>query len=374
MSLPGGSFDVAVVGAGIVGLAHALACAKRGLSVVVIDRDSRANGASIRNFGFVTVSGQEEGAMWRRARRSREVWVELAEAAGIQVHQRGMLTAARRPEAASLLEAFAAGPMAEGCELLGGAEAARRFPQLAPGIQAAFLSPHEVRVEPRDALPRIVAYLAARRGVRFVWRAAVTAVEPGEVRTSLGPIHARQTIVAPGDDATSLFPEVLAPYGLTRCKLQMMRIRPRNGALPHVVMGDLSLIRYAGFANLPEAAALRSRLEGEACPQLAAGIHLIVAGSRDGTCIVGDSHVYDATPDPYADEAIDRLILAEYDALLGSQPEVVERWTGTYASSSVAPVIVASPAPEVRVVTVATGAGMSCSFALAEEVVEEMGF
>jgi hypothetical protein len=52
---------------------------------------------------------------------------------------------------------------------------------------------------------------------------------------------------------------------------------------------------------------------------------------------------------------------------------VIGRWTGTYGSSSVASVIVAAPAPEIRVVTVATGAGMSCSFALAEEVVDEMG-
>ena len=38
-------YDLAVVGAGIVGLAHALAGARRGLRVVVIDRDARANGA-----------------------------------------------------------------------------------------------------------------------------------------------------------------------------------------------------------------------------------------------------------------------------------------------------------------------------------------
>ena len=72
------SFDLAIVGAGIVGLAHALAAARRGLKVVVIDRDAQANGASIRNFGFITVTGQQAGETWRRAKRSRDVWAQIA--------------------------------------------------------------------------------------------------------------------------------------------------------------------------------------------------------------------------------------------------------------------------------------------------------
>jgi D-hydroxyproline dehydrogenase subunit beta len=93
------SYDLAIVGAGICGLAHALAAARRGKRVVVIDRDTQANGASIRNFGFITVTGQQAGDCWRRAKRSAEVWLEIAEAAKIPIVQRGLLTIARRPEA-----------------------------------------------------------------------------------------------------------------------------------------------------------------------------------------------------------------------------------------------------------------------------------
>src|SRR5215813_5980927 len=100
------SYDVAVVGAGICGLAHALAAARRGKAVVVIDRDARANGASVRNFGFVTVTGQRRGECWRRAMRSRDVWLEVAQAAHIPILQRGLLIVARRPEARAVLEQF----------------------------------------------------------------------------------------------------------------------------------------------------------------------------------------------------------------------------------------------------------------------------
>ena len=41
--------------------------------MLLIDRDARANGASIRNFGFVTVTGQERGRVWDLARRSAAV-------------------------------------------------------------------------------------------------------------------------------------------------------------------------------------------------------------------------------------------------------------------------------------------------------------
>ncbi|MEM8856515.1 MAG: FAD-dependent oxidoreductase, partial [Pseudomonadota bacterium] len=106
-----GHYDLAVVGAGIVGLAHALAAAKRGKRVVVLERDGQANGASIRNFGFVTVTGQEAGDCWDKAVRSREIWAEVAEAAKIPILHHGLLVTARRAEAEAVIEAFLRTPM-----------------------------------------------------------------------------------------------------------------------------------------------------------------------------------------------------------------------------------------------------------------------
>jgi D-hydroxyproline dehydrogenase subunit beta len=358
-------FDVAVVGAGILGLAHALAAARRGLAVVVLDRDAQANGASVRNFGFVTITGQEGGATFARARRSRDVWLEVAGEAGIAIEHRGVAVAAQRPEAVDLLEAFAATPLAEGCELVSRSCVAERFPALGGGIAAVLWSPHEVRVEPRLALPRLAAHLERAHGVTILRATSVHALEPPRLDTSRGPVLAETAILCPGDDF-SLCPASFAVPGLTRCKLQMLRVGPCP-PLAHAVLSDLSLVRYGGFADLPAAAPLKARLAAEQPRHLAEGVHLVVAGSADGTRVVGDSHRYAATPDPFAEEAVDALILDEYAAVFGERPPVVERWIGTYASLPDRPVLVDAPAPNLRVVTVTSGTGMSTAFALAEE-------
>ncbi len=368
------SFDLAVVGAGIVGLACALAATRRGRRVVVIDRDAQANGASIRNFGFVTVTGQARGEMWRRARRTRDVWAEVAEEADIAVLHSGLLMAARRPESVAVLEAFLATEMGEGCRLLDRAEVARVQPELATAdCLGALWSPHERRVESREAIPRLAAWLAARHGVTFAWGTAVTAVETGRVFTTTRVIEAETIAVCPGDDLFTLFPDRLAAHGVTRCKLQMLRLADPGLRLTAGVMSDLGLVRYSGYADLPEAEAVRARLGREQAAQLANGVHLIVVQSADGSLVVGDSHHYAATPDPFSHDAVDALILEEFAAVFGrAPPPVVERWTGTYAYATDRDVLIDPPAPGVRLATVTTGAGASVGFAVGEEVVAEL--
>lgn len=370
------SFDLAIVGAGIVGLAHALAAARRGLKVVVIDRDAQANGASVRNFGFVTVTGQQAGETWQRARRSRDVWAEIAPKAGISLVHAGLCLASRRPEATAVLEAFLATEMGEGCAVLRGEALAQRFPFLAPGQEAALWSPHDLRVESREAIPLLAAHLARDWGVSFLRQATVRGVALPVIETSEGALRADAAIICPGDDFTGLHADELrrAHPALTRCKLQMLRVRTATSGpdLPCAVMSDLSLVRYLGYAELPEAAALRARLEREQPEHLANGIHLITVASADGSRVVGDSHHYAATPDPFAQQGVDALILDEYEAVFGVRPPVETRWLGTYASLPDRPMLREAIAERVRLVIVTSGTGASTSFAIGEETIAEM--
>lgn len=367
--------DLAVVGAGILGLAHALAAARRGLKVVVVDREARANGASVRNFGFVTVTGQRAGDCWRRARRSRDVWAEVAPQAGIDVLQQGSLVAARHEESLPVIEAFLATEMGEGCRLLGRSEALESHPFLNhEGLQGALWSPHELRVESREAIPRLAAWLEREHGVVILRGTAVREVALPTIVTAGGKIEAGACVVCPGDDLHTLFPERIASYGLTKCLLQMLRVRPAAGfhlTLP--VMSDLTLARYDGFAMLPEAAALKRRIRTERPAYPEAGIHLIAVASADGTLVVGDSHVYDPTPAPFASEAVDGLILDELRAVLAiADLTVTERWTGIYASGGERLMLMDRPAARVRLVMVTSGTGASTSFATGEETMADL--
>lgn len=362
--------DLIVVGAGIVGLAHALAAARLGKRVLVLDRDAQANGASIRNFGFVTVTGQERGRVWELAMRSAARWREVAPLANIPIEQQGLLLTAQRPEAVAVIDAFLETEMGRDCLRLDSTALADHWPMVRGGL-AALRSPHDLRVESAQAIPRLSAWLEAAHGVEFAYGVAVHAVESGRVETSRGVRQADAVIVCPGDDWASLFPEVYAEAGITRCKLQMLRLAAPNWRLASPVMSDLSMVRYLGYADLPEAAALRQRLETEEATALAYGVHLIAVQSADGSLVVGDSHEYAATPGPFSSTAIDGVMLDAYAQVLGTPPAVIARWTGTYASAA-GHSIVRTPAEGVRLVVVTSGTGASTSFALAEDVVAEL--
>lgn len=367
------AFDLIVVGAGIVGLACARAASERGWRVLIIDREQQAIGASIRNFGFITVTGQRAGRTWERAMRTRDLWEQICPRAGIPILQRGLLLAAHEQGAESVLDEFLKTSMGERLLDLSAGEACERVPALRrDGLRRALFSPHELRIDPRTAIAALANWLRSACSVQFLWETVVRSASEGQVETNRGTLYAERIAICPGPDLRTLFPDVFERRQTTLCKLQMLRLAPRTtGRLPHPVMGDLSLVRYAGYAELPAAQKFRSQIEQRFSLELENGIHIIAVQSADGTLTIGDSHHYSASPDPFQSDEVDRLILAQAGRLIEIEDaQVVDRWTGVYPSSN-RDAFIDAPAPTLRVVSVTSGTGMSTGLAIGEEVISD---
>jgi hypothetical protein len=104
-----------------------------------------------------------------------------------------------------------------------------------------------------------------------------------------------------------------------------------------------------------------------------AGVHLIVVQNADGSLVVGDSHVYGDSLDPFSDAGFDDLILDEYSHVLGAPPQILERWIGTYATSDKQLYFIDKPDDHIRHVVVTCGAGATTSFAIAEQSLISLG-
>ncbi|HTT62454.1 MAG TPA: TIGR03364 family FAD-dependent oxidoreductase [Bryobacteraceae bacterium] len=369
--MPARAADVAIVGAGILGIAHAYALARRGHSVAVYERSSQAGGASVRNFGMIWPIGQPAGRMHEMALRSRELWIEVLEAARLPYFPAGSLHAVYRADEADVAREFCerAPDLGYTCEWLNAAQALVRSRALRPeGLIGAIWSPTEITVDPRVALAQLPRFLGEQFGVRFHWNTAVCDIDA---------LQASAAIVCTGHDFETLYPEVLRSSGVTRCKLQMMRTRPQpeSWQLGPALAAGLTLRFYESFRICRTLDALRQRIAAEMPEYDRWGIHVLVSQTAGGELTIGDSHEYGAAVSPFDRADIDELILSYARGFLQAPGlEIAQHWHGVYAKHPEQPFLALSPAPHVRVVTATGGAGMTLSFGLAEVTVKEMGF
>lgn len=364
--------DVIIVGSGIVGMACAWAALQQGKRVQVIDRDPYCVGASIRNFGFVTVTGQGSGDTWRRARRSRDVWAQIAPLADIPVEHAGLWVLAQRQQAQTVLNELLKRPEGQDLQWFDAEALRAKAPHLAHAtVLGALYSPHELRIEAREAVEKLRIWLATQ-GVTFRMGQAVQQVISGAVQVGDEWLKAERILVCPGPDTRTLFPEAFHQNNTQLCQLQMLRVQPPSGyQLGAAVMSDLSLVRYRGYSELPGAQLLHDQLRVQCSRELSHGVHLIIVQSADGSLVVGDSHHYGQAMRPFAASEVEDLILHEMQRLLClGHYQVTERWTGIYPSGP-QDTLVTSVLPGVQLVSVTSGTGMSTSFGLAEDIVEQ---
>jgi len=366
---------IAVVGAGIVGLAHALAYAKTGAKVTLFERTNPAVGASIRNFGLVWPIGQPEGPMYERALRCRSIWLDVIKGARLWHTASGSLHLAYHDDEWQVLQEYysAAVTAREYLNLLAPDEAATKSHAINQvGLKGALWSATEINVDPRQVIRDLPAYLAETFDVTLRFGATVTHVKAGRLSTPHEEWQADQIIICSGNDFETLYPHLFSASGITRCKLQMLRTvpQPDSWALGPSLCAGLTLGHYSSFAHCPSLPALKERFQREMPFYVQEGIHVLLSQTALGELTIGDHHEYGLSLDPFARETVDQAIL-DYLYTFAQAPtwKIAERWIGIYPLIKGRTELVLEPEPGVMIVNALGGAGMTLSFGLADDIV-----
>ena len=362
--------DMLIIGAGILGLSHAYAAARRGLKVRVFERSETPLGASVRNFGQALVTGQPPGPMLELAKASRDIWGQWAQLAGLQLKRNGSYLFARTEAEEELLEAFCAGRALEHdyrVDLLRGAALRDLYNGQFRHHRAALHGLEDQQLYSREAIPGLIDYLRRELGVEFHFSTLVREIEPGRLHSTAGTFTAAQIIVCSGHDYQTLLAAPIAELNPQICRLQMLRARPQvNLNLQHALLTGLSCVHYGAFADLPEAKAVQAQILRETPHLHENGIHLLISPTPYGELIIGDSHHYGSDASPFNAEQVDDYMIELAEQTLGCKIQVVERWQGVYGARGPAPFSFLRPVSGVSAALMHSGVGMSVGPAMAE--------
>ncbi len=366
-----------VIGAGIVGLAMARSLAQRGFSVTVFERNAKAIGASIRNFGMIWPIGQS-GHLYDRAMRSKRIWKEICTEANLWYNETGSLHLCYNELEWQVVNELAEVMQKErSVKALNKNKAMQKSESINPNnLLGALWSEDEMIIESRVAIEKLPLFLHQKYGVQFHFNTAITYVSYPNIFSGENRWEADAIYVCSGADFETLYPDVFLNNHFTKCKLQMMRLaaQPNNQSIGPSLCGGLSLVHYKSFeaaASLPK---LKNHYKETMPDYLQWGIHVMVSQNGESELTIGDSHEYGLVHDPFDKQFINDLIIGYLKQFAQFKNwKLAQSWNGIYPKKTDSKTdFVYHPEEGVTIVNGLGGAGMTLSFGFAEEVVTAM--
>jgi D-hydroxyproline dehydrogenase subunit beta len=307
------AYDVVIVGAGIVGAACADEFARRGMRVVVVDRDVVGGGATAAGMGHIVVMDDSE-AQFALTRYSQRLWQELTPELpdDVEYEQCGTVWVATDEEEMAEVRRKHEYYEKRGVptEILNWQRLKELEPNLRDGMAGGLLVPEDGVLYP----PCAAGFLMGRaqgRGAKLRIGASVAEIGERRVRLSDGLEIAGEIIVnAAGASAPELTPGI--------------EVRKRKG---HLVITD----RYPGFLRhqLVELGYLKS-----AHSVSSDSVAFNVQPRRTGQILIGSSRQYGVEHREVDQAILTRMLQRGQEYMPGLGPmSAVRTWTGFRAAT-----------------------------------------
>lgn len=375
-------FDVIIVGAGALGIFHAYYSLKAGKTVLLLEKNKRAQEATVRNFGQVVPSGHTPESEWHHyGRVTTALYKEIQEEFNIGIRNNGSCYIAGTDSEMAVLEEmqqkFAASDYTSA--LWTAQETLEHYPALQSSYtKGALFFPQEVSAEPETMIHKVLEYLQLKFKDQLTTRnnCAVLDVQStgdGSILTTAdkSTYTATHCFICSGRDFKMLFPEVFEHSGLVVSKLNMMATVPQKQlVLPGNILTGLTIRRYESFTSCNAYKQLDPADVPEDCSRY--GIHILFKQRIDGSIIIGDSHEYAGITDQddlgpfYNEMTISDVILREARKIINLEDwRIAQHWTGFYCQHK-EDIFVHQVGPGIHIVTGIGGKGMTTASGFAQ--------
>jgi glycine oxidase len=285
--------DVAVIGAGVIGLSIAWRLARRGLAVAVFERAHAGAGASLAATGMLAAAAEHEPGchdLLVLALESQRQWpsfrAELEAQSGRDIDFRAcgtLVVALGRDEVERLrfrhdLHARSGLPT----RWLGGAEVRAMEPALRPSVAAGLFCAGDHEVDPRLVMAALAGAFTAAGG-RLIEHCPVEALDLAAGRvagvvTAAGSCRAATVVLASGA-WTDLVPDGIAvPVRPLKGQSLALRTTADTGTLAHVVWTEQIHMAPKGDGRLIVGATVEERGFDDAVT--AGGLYALLEGAR----------------------------------------------------------------------------------------------
>jgi D-hydroxyproline dehydrogenase subunit beta len=306
-------YDVAIAGAGIVGAACADECSRRGMKVVLLDRDIVGGGATAAGMGHVVVMDDSE-AQFALTRYSQRLWQQLRPElpADVEYDECGTIWVAADDEELEEVRRKHKyyGDRDVETKILDANGLYDLEPNLRSGMKGGLLVPEDVVLYPPCAA-RFLIERAQKRGATVRLGHTVRRIGAGSVTLDDGfEIRAKMVVNAIGAWAPELMPE--------------LEIRKRKG---HLAITD----RYPGFVRhqLVELGYLKS-----AHSVSTDSVAFNVQPRRTGQILIGSSRQYGAEHREIDADMLARMLRRAQSYMPSlAQLSIVRCWTGFRAAT-----------------------------------------